>query len=68
MIRILWLTAFTIGTFNYIFLKQIVVQNAVVSHFVVNNIDTLSSITKLKFCRDLSYAVFKMTERRVVND
>ena len=56
--------------FCYIFSKQIVVQNAVVSEFGVNNIKTSSSITKMKwrFCRDASYAVFKTAERRVVSD
>ena len=50
--------------------KQIIVQNAVVSEFGVNNIKTSGSITKIKwrFCRDVSYAIFETAERRVVSD
>ena len=70
MIRILWKTTCTIGTFDYIFPKQIVVQNAGVSEFGVNNFKTSSSITKVKcrFCRDVLNAVLNTAERRVVPD
>ena len=56
-------------TFNNSFHKQIIVQNAVVSEFGVNNIRTSSSITKVKwrFCRDVFYAIFETAERRVVS-
>ena len=70
MIRILWKTTCTIGNFDYIFPKQIVVQNAGVPECGVNNIKTSSSITKVKwrFCRDVPNAVLNTAERRVVPD